>query len=240
MIDDYLPGATITKFFTTTDATTAPFTFAGLPAIAVLKDGTLTPSTAGVTLTVDVNTGGGAVTGLNRLQINTAADTNFYSSGVGGSKFTAFVSAGTVDGVSRVGYVAYEFRLGALIPYDLPNRTDLLVTNSLIEAVPDAEGVGVAVWDALLAAHTAPGSTGEALASNESAEGIADTILLRNIASGSNGGRTVQSALRRLRNKVEVLEGVMLVYQEDDATLDHAAEVITAPSNPIVSVNPTT
>lgn len=132
MIDDYLPGATITKFFATTAATTAPTTFAGTPAIAVLKDGTLTPSTAGVTLTVDVDTGGGAVTGFNRLQINTAADTNFYSSGIGGSKFTAFVTAGTVDGVSRVGYVVYEFRLGALIPYDLPTRTDLLVTNGLI------------------------------------------------------------------------------------------------------------
>lgn len=66
----------------------------------------------------------------------------------------------------------------------------------------------------------------------------ADKLLGRNIAGGSDGGRTVTSAVRKLRNRVAIASGVMTVYQEDDATADHTEAVTTAAGNPIVSTDP--
>lgn len=67
----------------------------------------------------------------------------------------------------------------------------------------------------------------------------ADVLLGRNIAGGSSTGRTVTSALRRLRNRVAIAAGTMTVYQEDDTTSDHTAAVTTASGNPISEINPT-
>jgi uncharacterized protein Yka (UPF0111/DUF47 family) len=66
----------------------------------------------------------------------------------------------------------------------------------------------------------------------------ADALLGRSIAGGANGGRTVTSALRRLRNRVRILGGTMTVYAEDDSTTDHTAAVTTAEGNPISEVDP--
>lgn len=70
---------------------------------------------------------------------------------------------------------------------------------------------------------------------------VADAILIRNIATGGNGDgtaseRTVGSALRAMRNKVVVANGVMTVYKEDDttvawtATLSNTANVTVDPA----------
>lgn len=72
------------------------------------------------------------------------------------------------------------------------------------------------------------------------ATAIADAILVRNIAAGGDGDgstteRTVRSALRAMRNKVAVSNGVMTVYKEDDsttgwtATLSNTANVTVDP-----------
>lgn len=66
----------------------------------------------------------------------------------------------------------------------------------------------------------------------------ADAILGRNIAGGSSTGRTVTSALRKLRNKVAIAAGTMTVYAEDDSTPDHTEVVVTAAGNPIISTDP--
>lgn len=69
---------------------------------------------------------------------------------------------------------------------------------------------------------------------------MADSLILRNIATGGSGGaRTVQSALRRLRNKVEA-SATGTVYQEDDTTPAWEAVLTTAAGNPITVVAPTT
>jgi hypothetical protein len=69
-------------------------------------------------------------------------------------------------------------------------------------------------------------------------EAMADFILNRNLAGGSNGGRDVQSALRALRNKVTLSGGTMTVYQEDDSTPDWTATYGTAARDPLSSVDP--
>ena len=67
---------------------------------------------------------------------------------------------------------------------------------------------------------------------------IADKTLGRSIAGGADGGRTVTSALRTIRNRSAIAAGTLTVYQEDDATPDYTAVVTTAAGNPITEVDP--
>jgi hypothetical protein len=76
------------------------------------------------------------------------------------------------------------------------------------------------------------------LADSAAAE-IADKLLGRNIGGGSDGGRTVTSSLRRIRNRNRIVGSTLTVYQEDDSTADHTAVVTTGAGNPITEVDPT-
>lgn len=67
---------------------------------------------------------------------------------------------------------------------------------------------------------------------------IADRILLRNIAGGSDSGRTVGTALYVLRNKLDASSSVGTVYQTDDASSAWTFSITTAVS-PIAVVDPT-
>ena len=89
--------------FTTRQATGAPFTLGGTPAISVYKSNDLTQSTAGVTLTVDFD----GVTGLNNVNIDLSADV-FYATG---EDYQVVITTGTVNSVSVVGEVIGEFSI---------------------------------------------------------------------------------------------------------------------------------
>lgn len=93
-----------TKFTTYRPSTGAPFTLAGTPVVSIYKDGSLTQSTAGITLTVDFD----GLTGLHHLAIDTSADGTFYSAG---SQFEAVITTGTVDSVSVVGSCVASFSI---------------------------------------------------------------------------------------------------------------------------------
>jgi hypothetical protein len=67
---------------------------------------------------------------------------------------------------------------------------------------------------------------------------LPDSILNRNLASGSNGGRTVKDALRGSRNKVSIVGTVMTVYEEDDSTVAWTANLEIATRGAINSVDP--
>lgn len=71
--------------------------------------------------------------------------------------------------------------------------------------------------------------------------GIADAILDRNMATGTDSGtdtvRTVRQALRVSRNKVDSITGI--VYKEDNATTSFTFTVTTAAGNPITIFTPT-
>jgi hypothetical protein len=69
--------------------------------------------------------------------------------------------------------------------------------------------------------------------------GVADSILSRNLAGGSDGGRTVRDALRGSRNKVAIINNTMTVYQEDDATVAWTADLDIATRGAINTVDPT-
>jgi hypothetical protein len=74
---------------------------------------------------------------------------------------------------------------------------------------------------------------------------IADAILDRNMATGTDTGadntttRTVRQALRRLRNREAIAAGTGTVYKEDDATASWTYAATTAAGNPLSEVNPT-
>ncbi len=71
---------------------------------------------------------------------------------------------------------------------------------------------------------------------------IADTLLDRDMAAGTDTGsntkRTVRQALRMNRNKVAINGGTLTVSKEDDIATSHTAAVTTAAGDPIVSVDP--
>jgi hypothetical protein len=68
---------------------------------------------------------------------------------------------------------------------------------------------------------------------------IADKILGRNIAGGSDGGRTMTDALRFLRNKVVISGTTIQIFAEDDTTVAWSGVLATDPSAiPIVSIDP--
>lgn len=76
-----------------------------------------------------------------------------------------------------------------------------------------------------------------ALAASAAAE-IADKLLGRNLAGGLDGTRTVQDALRVLRNRRAIAAGVLTVYQENDIAAAWTAPVTTAAGNPLIEIDP--
>lgn len=58
-------------------------------------------------------------------------------------------------------------------------------------------------------------------------QSIADRVLLRNIASGSDTGRPVQDAFRAMRNKVDMSTSVGTVYKENDTTSAYTFSITT-------------
>ena len=104
-LGDYDAGGTLhSKFTTYRPSTGAPFTLAGTPALSVYKDGSVTQSTAGITLTTDFD----GLAGLHHVAIDTSADGTFYSAG---SHFEIVITTGTVDSVSVVGSCVASFSL---------------------------------------------------------------------------------------------------------------------------------
>jgi hypothetical protein len=88
--------------FNTNSTASVPITLAGTPTLAVYKDGGLTQSTAGLTITVDFD----SVTGLHHVAVVTTDA--FY---VTGSDYSVVLAAGTVDSVSVVGVVVGSFSI---------------------------------------------------------------------------------------------------------------------------------
>lgn len=74
---------------------------------------------------------------------------------------------------------------------------------------------------------------------------IADACLDRRLDLGTDTGgdtptsRTWRDALRYLRNRADVVAGVLTVYEEDDTTAAFTAAISTAAGDPITQVNPT-
>jgi hypothetical protein len=103
-LGDFAEDAIIRGDFNTrAKADGSPITLAGTPSLVVYKDGSVSESTAGVTLTVDFD----SVTGSHLFSIDTSADA-FYETG---SDYRIKIAAGTVDGESVVGVTVGRFSI---------------------------------------------------------------------------------------------------------------------------------
>ena len=67
---------------------------------------------------------------------------------------------------------------------------------------------------------------------------IADRILLRNIASGSDGGRDVRQVYYAVRNRVLMSGSTGTVYMVDDATSSWTFSVATVAAQAINELDP--
>lgn len=140
-----------------------PTTPAGSPAVVVYKDNSTTESTAGITFTNTFD----SVAGLVNIKIDTSADGTFYAAG---HDFSVVVSAGTVDGISVVGY--------ELISFSIENRTqkaDLRKINGSTLSTSTAQlGVNVVSisTDAINAAAVATDAVTELQAGMLTASGV--------------------------------------------------------------------
>jgi hypothetical protein len=98
-IGDFTPDATIDHKFTTVDSTGLPTTLAGSPVVSLYEGNSTTESATGVTLSPDFD----ARTGLHNVRIVGA------TAGLAHAKdYTAVITAGTVGGVSVVGYKLFS------------------------------------------------------------------------------------------------------------------------------------
>ncbi len=106
------------------------------------------------------------------------------------------------------------------------------------------------VWDAMQDQHAVSGSFGWQLQEMEGVigafldmpvSGVPDALLKRDLSAVSGeAARSLLNAIRALRNKTQVVAGVLTVMKEDDATPAWTANVGTdANAEPIVSVDPT-
>lgn len=100
---DFTAGKTIRVCFNTQDTAGAPITLAS-GTLSVYKDGSLTESTTGVTLSTDFD----GRTGLHQGVVDTSADGTFYSAG---SDFEIVITVGTVNAISVVGKSVGKFSL---------------------------------------------------------------------------------------------------------------------------------
>jgi len=122
--------------------------------------------------------------------------------------------------------------------------TEILNVQTTVDAIlldTGTDGVVVA----------AGSKTGYSLASGGAGSGsiaaaelnnIADAVLDRNMATGTDSGsttvRTSRQALRLLRNARSISAGTLSVKKEDDSTNSWTAAVTTATGDPIDSVDP--
>lgn len=71
---------------------------------------------------------------------------------------------------------------------------------------------------------------------------IADMLLDRNMATGTDSGsptvRTPRQALRAIRNKASIAAGTLTVSKEDDTTASWTAAVTTTAGNPVSAIDP--
>lgn len=129
---------------------------------------------------------------------------------------------------------------GAVVNVDLVDtttvNTDMRGTDSA------ATAAALAVVDSVVDAILADTSTDGVVLTAATLIAIADKMLDRDLATGTDSGsptvRTVRQALRMSRNKVSISGGTLTVMKENDTTASWTAAVTTTAGDPISTVDP--
>ncbi len=206
-LGDFSPGDTIYLKFTTGAAGGAPTALTS-GTVSVYKDDSTTESTSGVTLTAGFD----SRAGFNHVTITSSSDGSFYSAS---SSFFVVLTAGTVDGVSMVGYVIGYFTMRRAATYaavtGLNNLSEAQVNAQVDAALADYDPPTKAEMDARTLA-SADYATASAL-------GTVDSVV-DGIASGLV---TVDSNVDAIKAKTDSLN--FGVTGKVDANITHVNEV---------------
>lgn len=119
-------GDTVQWTFTTVDSTGLPTVLTGTPTATAYTDGGIVQSATGVTLTADFD----GVVGLNLISIVATSGNGFAA----GENIEIVLSAGTVGGVSVVGYAVGGFSIAnrsPLRPTTIGRTLDVLATGEV-------------------------------------------------------------------------------------------------------------
>ena len=153
-------------------------------------------------------------------------------------------SGATIGGLTSGVTLYADTHSGATVQGVTRLNSSVTIANATYSAVTVRLDVvnysGATVGVGNIAAGSYSGVTVEISNIAQSARSLmADDLLLRDIATGSSGGRSVQDALRVLRNRVEISGSAMTVYTEDDSSSAWTASVsTTADTAHIAGINP--
>lgn len=185
------------------------------------------------------------------LQLKTNVDAQI-STRLASSSYTApLTTAGTAQAVWNAATASYAVgsTFGERILRSSSAQATVAVTGSnhvaadIHELQPAVISAGDFA-DSALVIGSASGAGVKAYLDSTADEGIADTVLNRNIAGGGNGtgattDRTVRSALRTLRNKSAIVGTTLTVYAEDDTATAWTATVSSsATADPVTGIDP--
>jgi hypothetical protein len=218
------------RLLVTAKSATANIKVIGAPAVIYTRPqtGWLGPATAGRTLAVDAS--GRALADVDTIKTNPVVNggtITFPTTATLAS--TTNITAGTVTTATNVTTVN---GLAANVITATSIQADAITAAKIADGAIDAATFAAGAVDAA------------ALSADAGAE-LADALLNRNMATGTDSGsdtvRTVRQALRILRNMVDLqtTPGTMDVKKEDDSTSSWTAVLTTdAAAEPIVKTNP--
>ncbi len=273
-VGDFSKNDTITFMFTTfRPSTGAPFLLAGTPVVSVYKDNNLTQDAAGVTLTTNYDGITGlnfvSISTSTAFYVDGSAYECVITTGtvdsvsVVGSCVGRFTmrdqaclyptTAGRTLDVSTGGEAGLDWaNVGSPTTTLGLSGTTISTSQSIASVSGNVSGsVGSVATGGITASSIATGAIdADSLATDAVAE-IADGVLARKLDSSGNetsvttaNERTVRSALRYLRNRVDISGSTLTVYQEDDGVTITggawtAALTTSAGLNPVTQVEPT-
>lgn len=183
------------------------------------------------------NIAAGTYSGVT-VGINNIAPTDYSSAvtvGVGSIKAASYsgVTVGAGDYAAKDMSSALTVGVGIAAPSKVTVQLQSLDYSSKVTT-----GVGIMAAGVIATAQFGVGAIDNTVIAVAGAQEVADRTLLRNIASGLDGGRTVLSAFRALRNRNDIESGVLTVYQENDTTSAWTATVSTTTGNPVNQIAP--
>lgn len=159
-------GDTIDFKFCTVQSTGAPITLAGTPSLSAYPGNSTTQITAGITLSVDFD----GVTGLHNVRIVASGGNGYLTA----TNYEVTIAAGTINGVSAVGYVVGAF--------SIENRSALMPTTAARTADVSAGGEVGVDWANVGSPTTALALTGTTIAVTQKVD--VDTIKTNPVVNG--------------------------------------------------------
>lgn len=169
---------------------------------------------------------GVSIQGVTRVNSNVTPANALYSALT--VRLDPVAYSGATLGIDNIAAGAYS---GVTIQGVTRLNSSATIANATYSAV-SVQVVGI-----VPASFTA-GALDAAAVSTDFGQEIADRILLRNIDTGDDSGRSVAQALHVLRNRVDASSSVLTVYQTDDTTSSWTASLTTGAAASLQIVDP--